>query len=805
MLRNFVVISIAVLFSLLFSANSHAQKYIFVGEFGDFSRMEIKGLQSVSLEKVREALSRDPQAILAAHPLAPLENLTSTISQRLQTGFTRAGFVQPNIWAKLDFEQERVTVQITEGVRLHNGLIQIENAKKIDTEQLLQRLTEKYPTRDAVTPVFHEQESGLVSHWLDKDGKMEKLADPVWEAGQPTKLDQQANIQYEKKIAQALEDIGIRNSTFDIEFRQNLETAQVDLIIYFRNEGTLATLNQITVQGNERNSLESIINYLDIPIGTTVTRSVGTLLRYKLWSSGRFMESDVELAHLPNSSDFNLILRVKESPYSPPLDQALTEEEQLLLKMRRLLINPKHWVGDFVTKMRIEQVDATIIHSPEGGLLLSLQSVKNKEQPPLTLVYSPQEIGWYPSSAESYLRTPPVKMPLTVSLSFELNKQLDPEKPFNAQFGVGFNSEDVGISGLPFSFVFSMPPSAALSFIQARKIKSQWRDNLLILDSPKDHLEIERETGRLVRHSGPTKTGNFEITFEKGAFKKALKATHESAVNRENEYRENRPLHSFFEFMSRQEITNEWIDLFQLEEIFEEFTQHDRDSLGIWSKFIAKGLLDPIDEFIMNKLVEDESDEKFEIPWKQPEDPMVGLRMMALVLVPVADDLFPRHSWAWTVWRETSFYVAGQAKYLDGQMGRAYQSDEFGPVGLGVVSYLIEFKSPKIAQLFSQRGLQKLSIEEFRKDYRLLLDNQTLAGKCFMRACDSLRSLNHSEYQELLTHISDDWRPGFEAYSEIIRQEPKFPLYEVVPDAWDAAWKAGLNDSIRELLLKHAP
>lgn len=54
-----------------------------VGDFGDFSRLQLQGLERLDPEEVRKGLQLDFELCLAAHPLAKLDVLPAAVQAGL--------------------------------------------------------------------------------------------------------------------------------------------------------------------------------------------------------------------------------------------------------------------------------------------------------------------------------------------------------------------------------------------------------------------------------------------------------------------------------------------------------------------------------------------------------------------------------------------------------------------------------------------------------------------------------------------------------------------------------------------------
>src|SRR5262249_20752310 len=103
---------------------------------------------------------------------------------------------------------------------------------------------------------------------------------------------------------------------------------------------------------------------------------------------------------------------------------------------------------------------------------------------------------------------------------------------------------------------------------------------------------------------------------------------------------------------------------------------------------------------------------------------------IAGVLIDRSDLTFPRNSWAWTLMREAGFVLLQKGKYTQQALAEIYDSNQTGPIGYWVAAELLSQVQPVLARKFAARGATRLSIEDFRHDYRLLFEGDTVLSQC---------------------------------------------------------------------------
>ena len=68
-----------------------------VGDLGDVTRLEFRGVEELPIDEVREALSGSFEYQFAAHPSGPRHQLLSCLQQLMEQGYRRSGFPLVNV------------------------------------------------------------------------------------------------------------------------------------------------------------------------------------------------------------------------------------------------------------------------------------------------------------------------------------------------------------------------------------------------------------------------------------------------------------------------------------------------------------------------------------------------------------------------------------------------------------------------------------------------------------------------------------------------------------------------------------
>jgi len=779
-----------------------------VGGFGDFSRLEVSGLVSFTAEEIRDELRDDFDALLAAHPLAPLSDLPVAIRERLVAGFLNEGFAEAEVEVRLDREQQRLQAVVREGPRYVAGSVRVEEAAQVPVDRLIERLTNPYPPREAVKLAFGPGDGEHVQ-WKDRDGKDVELKSPVWKHGDPARLAPVSKEWMARRVKFALEDQGYRFAKFQIDLESDSKTQTADLVVHLDEEGPKASLDEIEIVGNERDSKEAILKYLNLAEGSLLTRVEQTRIEYELWRSGRFIDYELTPAP-PDSVDdpVKLQIKVTESPFAPPIDQPLSREEQTLLKMRDWLANPKGWQGDMTLQLKPSDWSFEFVFAPSDGVLATFSPQPEAPQRSFAVVASKDTVGFYPAIAPAKLeaRTPQVQFEAKIGIGLNADPG-DPPKHNKMSFGLSIYNDRSSDPRCPFMGSINMQPAAAVAKVHAHNAKAQWDGGTLTLLDDRGRMQIDEASGALLSYRDKGNQATVEITFRKGAFDQRLQEIRERTSELENGFDPGRPVSSFLAFFCHEEVIAELVDevvgrLYESKKSDKEIEtiRSQLKTLSLARKLLDAGVLKPIDDLYTEP--ESKKDAEFDIPTNiSPSDKQLNLAAIyARVVVTMADELFPRNSWLWTVWREAGFTVAGKGKYTGPQLQTLYESHDFGPVCYLAIGALLERVQPRMSQLFASRGLWSTGAADFRKDYEPLMDRRYVVGACLHQASKLLRELDAEEIQGIVDRLPDEYGSCLQAFASELQSDDSRTTEQAIPAALDRCWGAGLKRVVESQL-----
>ena len=786
---RFIILSLAV---LAISGRSHAEDSEPVDQFGDLSCMVVRGLESLDVDQVIRALSRDVEAVLAAHPRAPLAGLAPVLERRLRAGLLAAGRAEAEVTVSVNRDEVCMQAVVREGPVYRCDEIRVVGADAFPGPDLIERLTEPYPPSKAVRPKFLPGDSQKIVAWLDRDGKEVELKPPPWQTGKPAPLAEGSRKKLQREVRLALEDLGYHLADFQVDVEADRATQSADLVIRFRDAGSPSVVEKIEIVGNAKSSRNAIIHNLDLKAGMRLGRRELTQIDCKLWRSGRFIKQDIDTEAF-GGGKCKLRIAVVEPPFAPAIDQPLLREQAALLKAGRWLANPDAWQGDLVLSGATENVKVEAILSPGQGMLGSVRS--RSDQPPrcVTFLGGPGIVGFYPAGVDAKLESTPPDVRFYFQLRFALEeKPDDSEKPFTVRFDAGFHSGRKHRDYPLLEATVNVEPSAALAMATTHGAHIEWQGDIMSLTNAAHHVEIDAQTGRLLRFQNRANPESLQIRFAEGAFERRYREVRQATAKRPNAFVSERPVSSLLGFLTREDVLRQLLSPVPEKVIDSKWAEADAERLRLFRRLIELGVLEPVD--VLMRSGDDESEEKFKIP--STLDPPNWQAGLALAAVPWADPLFARGSWLWTVWREAALTVAGRGVYTDQEIQTLFYSQETGPVCHLVIALLLERVQPKAAHAFATRGMVLREPEGFRKDVSPLVDDYSVTGKVLRRASRILAAMEQQELAQLTAFLPSPWPDCLETLRAELARRDQEAIELALPAALELSWNQGLNQMV---------
>jgi hypothetical protein len=395
--------------------------------------------------------------------------------------------------------------------------------------------------------------------------------------------------------------------------------------------------------------------------------------------------------------------------------------------------------------------------------------------------------------------TPPSPLFLTVEWTIHPD-----ELPFTGRstwgFSFGTNREvERGKSRLV-QVKFAQSAVAALALAHLPDCRCSWNGEVLTVRYLDRLLRIDAATGRLLEQviEPQAEAPGWRLATVRGEFERRRATIEAVAADLPNDADERRPLSSVGEFVCEEALALPLVAGNPAEQ---------RPFLTS-NKLLRLGLFQPIDEWLARASPPREEKQEFCIPNGHVLDANRDnfsdvVRSYCMIWgLPAGDYLLPRDTWAWRLWREMMF---GLAQVGQGSTAIASDSGAFACLAASFSAVL----TPDEIWSMTRKGLNRLSLAEFRHDYQALLDQKGHVGRYVRRLVEVVRGLNEEDLQWLeQAAIDADWLEpetagAFFAVARLL-QDSHDPVAETLPRVLDIWWMLGLRKSMESALNRRA-
>ncbi len=765
-----------------------------VGEWGDSDRIEIAGVSHASTDLLLAAIRADVKTQVAAAAESPLLDYLDALRHRVITAEEHIGFPEVQVACRRDSFRGKIVLQIDEGPCCYCDSIHVEGAKRVPVDDLIRMCREKRPPSAAILSGFDRVNEKTVPHWVNKDGEDVSQDESIWEKGTEASFDVASKGRYQKKLSRCFTDLGFPAADFEIEIRPDTGAKTAALLIRIAKEGAGPIIRRVEIVGNKVNSTQAILDFAGIRVGNPYSAERAAEWQQRLWKSGRFMRHEVSVFPCDSdSSGLTLRVEVVELKKAPPLNQPLSPEEAAMLKCREWLADAPKRGDDLVITLSPTPGDRVpIIVVSRDGVLASLSDltpdVDALPRVRQALVARQGNIAYYSLDARKrFAVQPSADFQVVCTLDLKLKDDVDQQETLGFYFGCRNNSGES--NKLPLDLAVGGAPAAFLRMLYRDDVKTTLaKGSLKLVIEDGEEWEIDSNTGMFhitSKRDAEATTFAPGLTFRHGAFEKLRRQIESEGANFPNEFDPHHPATSAFAVIFESDLHQSLAGKSAL----------DRKFLGACRKLLANSALKPLDEELWNAMLGTAIDQVL----NSPTDEWDWGRVYTATLFTASDRLFPRGTWPWSSARGLAFSIA-QEDIGERQLTTLIESGTAGPLChlcLAATSDMINWKA---SQVFARRGADRLSLTDFRNDYRPLLDQRSLLGKQILALAGALRRLTSDDVESLCKDLApDDARMVRDAAAEL-RASGNAPLQEVLPKVLDHAWGNGLQRKVEKAL-----
>ncbi len=203
---------------------------------------------------------------------------------------------------------------------------------------------------------------------------------------------------------------------------------------------------------------------------------------------------------------------------------------------------------------------------------------------------------------------------------------------------------------------------------------------------------------------------------------------------------------------------------------------------------------------------------QFNIPqaFSTKDDEVAATIDNSLVQVPaMADLMFPRGSWPWTISREACFWKLreqlhgnekDQAAALAANEFRRMSTGPIGPLGaLALAQGMNQLESADAQQVIAigNWGMSMLSQEAFAKDVGLLTEGDDGIALICRAATEQLGKLPEEEQEKIITLLPDSLQGTAARIAQRRKEHPTEPAAATIQATFVESWDNGLREVVQ--------
>lgn len=803
----------------LFAAHSaRADRPWLVGEYSDFSRIEIRGNDSFSSETLVAALDSDFGMLKASRPMSTLAVLLSAIETELTHGYRHQGFPDATVTADFDETAHHVVVDIVEGPQFLNGPIIVQGVDA-DLQQLLADRLSKSPTPPPAAPP--QNPSSTQTPGTTAQTPQQPV---LWPADKPTSFTTWTSTELERRSLEVMQETGYLDAkvVVSIEPDDALHVTRLQIAV---TPGTPASIGRIEITGLQRHSQAEITSFLGIEAGQPCDLFARREWEQQLEASGRFASHVITTTPLANAAGSHVVrIDLAECEDVPRLGEGLIEVDLALLRAAEWLAHPENFGGDICVhgegdlQVLCEYFNATpedaaaadpaaefeapielpawlegatgkfdLALSSRGDSFLTTQVTSADGQPLFgygcqftsgrTALYSigtanclavDTESGPVPSANFTFIRVPTTPT----------------GDKYSMMFGFGVSSESGGMLQI------RMTPAFILSQANSEEASFEIRDGVLHAEWEGVRSEFDVATGRLIRCECATGDGCLV----------AIEIQPNGLSNLISTCTTNTPLDNLSRDLSPELACGAFL----------------AEEAAWWANRLGNEVeasrWEAVSRLLRNV---DQTDAVETVGFTTAADeeaaPFIIPANQALAANPLAwagqfvlwgnTAVLARNSGAWQVGREAVSALALGDFTAFVELERLSRDERCGPLTSLYAAELLRFVHPALEAMWADRGLARIDTGSLQNDLDAVVSSETAVGRLLIDLVAQAGRLPEHELRAVLAGLGDEWLVQAITIVTDENQTPEDRLKQLL----HVLWSAGLKDAVQQRLRDHQP
>jgi hypothetical protein len=790
-----------------------------VGNLGDTRTLQFEGSQLFTAAQLRAKLECDLRYQAEARPSGDLEHFMRVLEERLVAGYRYRGCPEAKVRASCDEQGSAVRVQIVEGQQSRKGQVEVAAPQQVDRVAIVRCLT--------TVPQVHAWR--IERDGVDLDKPKEDTI--VWKPGDPVHYDDLSVVEMKAAVRRSLAEQGFARAKFNVELGPRDSASNVNLRVQVENSPEPDRISGIEVVGLKRNSRQELLQFLHVTEGEPLNAALLERVYNQLKDCCRFWTykvSAVVPGEKPNQdsmvSSVGHVLKIELDEYSevPPLGGPLPEVDEVLRKAGLLLASTMKSQDLVVEASRLE--DATggikavqaVVGSDGRGSVEVLSAAKGAWNIDHALLVSPGALEIYDWNAQQKYVSP-----LPTSMIFRLNiKPTRGEKgeyQASATLGGGAKSPDSD-DATKGPWQIQIEPVAVLHLAhskEGKRPKIAVRGGELTYSNGFVNFRLDAQTGRLKElrcTAGKWIKRDFLVgRLEQGAFDQTAGALRAQGQSYKNWYDDGHKIGSGWDFALTQIEKQPVVAASPALTMYCHLARQLRSSQTLallYGRWIELTGIDPTDVDIAKV----DRCGQFSIPqtFSAKDDEIAATIDNTLIAAPaMADLMFARGTWPWTISREACFWTlreqlygkqSDQATALAANEFRRMAAGQIGPLGaLALAESMKQLESTDAQQAIAigNWGMSLLSQEAFAKDVSLITEGDSGIALICRAATEQLGKLSSEEQEAIIGLLPDELQEPAARIAKRRKEHPNEPAAATIQATLNESWNNGLRDVVQ--------
>ena len=789
----------------------------FVGNLGDTRTLQFDGLQLFIAAQLREQLECDLRYQAAVRPSGNLDQFLRVLEDRIVAGYRHCGCPEAKVQATCDEQTSAVRVQIEEGRQYRKGQVEVVAPQQVDRNAIAQCLT--------ALPPAHA--------WrIERDGT--DLAKPkedaiVWQSGTPVHYDDLSIAEMKTAVRRSLAEQGFARANFTVGLGPSDNAGNVNLRVEVENSPEPDRISGIEIVGLKRNSRDELLQFLRVANGEPLNAALLQRVHSQLQDCCRFWTYKVSGVIPPEKPNHDSmvasvgpVLKIELDEYTevPPLGKPLSEVDEILRKGGLLLASSVKTQDLVIEASRLE--DAT------GGIK-TVRTVVGSDGRAAVEVQSGAKGAWSIDHAfllssgalEIYNWKAQHKYVSPLPASMTLRLHIQPTRGENGEYQMG-----VVVGGVASTkgheaegpWQVQVEPVAVLHLAHRKDVKRPKiavRNGELTYSDGHINLRLDAATGRLKElrcSAGNWIKRDFLVgRLEQGAFDRAAATARGKGQAYRNWYDERHKIGSSWDFalaeIERQPVIAASTELTMYCHLARQLRSSQTIAL-LYDRWVGLTGVDPTDADTANV----DRCRQFDIPqsFSSKDDEVAATIDNSLLGVPaMADLMFARGSWPWTISREACFWklreeLCGDQKELAAALAanefRRMATGPIGPLGaLALAQGMKQLESADAQQVvaISNWGISMLSQEAFAKDVGLLTEGDDGIALICRAATEQLGKLSEEEQEAIIALLPDGLQGTAAQIAKRRKEHPNEPAGATIQATFVESWNSGLREVVQ--------